>query len=154
MISAVLLLAKYSVFEMLWLRSDIQQTNAFVFYQYYRHWGLKKLMDIGVQQCFLAVSVLQCFIIGTLLLFTLEKRSNDESHPDYIPSVFPTKKTSQLTNSKKIDRYNSVKRRASSNLANSSKIVMLTNISDQPSVSDVKPEPVSHKIRYDTVLIK
>ena len=35
-----------------------------------------------------------------------------------------------------------VKRRASSNLENSSKIFMLTNITDQPSVSDVKPEPV------------
>ena len=36
--------------------------------------------------------------------------------------------------------YNSVKRHASSNLASSSKIVMLTNISDQPS--DVKPKSV------------
>ena len=71
-------------------------------------------------------------------MFTLEKPSNHESHP----SVFPTKKTNQLTNSKKIDRYNSVKRRVSSNLANCFKIVMLTNISDQPSVSDIKPKPV------------
>ena len=36
--------------------------------------------------------------------------------------------------------HNSVKKRASSNLANSSKIVMLANISDQPS--DVKPKSV------------
>ena len=35
-----------------------------------------------------------------------------------------------------------IETRASSNPANSSKIVMLTNISDQPSVSDVKPESV------------
>ena len=75
-------------------------------------------------------------------MFTLEKPSNDESHPDYILSVFPTKKTNQLANLKKIYRYNSVKKRASCNLANSSKIVMFSNISDQPSVSDVKPEPV------------
>ena len=80
------------------------------------------------------------FISGTLVFFTSEKPSNDESHPDYIPSVFPTKKTNQLANSKKIDRYNSAKRHASPNLANSSKIVMVTNISDQPS--SAKPEPV------------
>ena len=35
-----------------------------------------------------------------------------------------------------------MKRSASSNLAKFSKIIMLTNISNQPSVSDVKPEPV------------
>ena len=35
-----------------------------------------------------------------------------------------------------------IETRASSGPANSSKIVMLANISDQPSVSDVKPEPV------------
>ena len=73
-------------------------------------------------------------------MFTLEKPSNDESHPDYIPSVFPTKKTNQLANSKKIDRNNSAKRCTSSNLENSSNNVTLTSISDQPS--DVKPEPV------------
>ena len=54
--------------------------------------------------------------------------------------VFPTKKTNQLANSKKIDGYNSAKRCASSNLENSSNTVTLTSISDQPS--DVKPEPV------------
>ena len=54
--------------------------------------------------------------------------------------VFPRKKGNQFSNLKKIDRYNLAKRRASCNLARSSKIVMLTNISDQPS--DVKPEPV------------
>ena len=61
MIPAVLLLAKYSVFEMLWLESDILQTNGtFVFSQCYRHWWLKKLMEAGGQQCFFAFSVLQC----------------------------------------------------------------------------------------------
>ena len=75
-------------------------------------------------------------------MFTLEKLSNDESHPDYIPSMFARKKTNQLENSNKIGSYNSVKRCASSNLANSSKTVMFTDVSDQPSVSDVKPEPV------------
>ena len=50
MIPAVLLLAKYSVLEMLWLESDIQQTNGtFVFCQCYGYWWLKKLMEIGVQ---------------------------------------------------------------------------------------------------------
>ena len=43
---------------------------------------------------------------------------------------------------KNLQVYNSVKRCASSNQANLSKIVMVTNISDQPSLSDVKPEPV------------
>ena len=70
----------------------------------------------------------------------MEKLRNGESHPDYIPSVFLTKKTNQLANSKKIDKYNSAKRGASPNLANSTKIVILTNISDQSS--DAKPEPV------------
>ena len=73
-------------------------------------------------------------------MFTLEKPSNDESHPDYIPSVLPTKKTNQLTNSQKIDKYNAVKRHVLSNLENSSKIVMLTNISNRSS--DIKQEPV------------
>ena len=73
-------------------------------------------------------------------MFTLEKPSNDESHPDYIPSVLPTKKTNQLTNSQKTDKYNAAKRHALSNLENSSKTVMLTNISDQSS--DIKQEPV------------
>ena len=76
----------------------------------------------------------------------MEKPRNDESHPDYIPSVFLTKKTNQLANSKRIDTYNSAKRGASPNLANSSKIVMLTNISDQPS--DIKPEPVFIRPKY------
>ena len=82
------------------------------------------------------------FIIETLLLFTLENPSNDESHPDYIPSVLARKKTNQVANSNKIGSYNSVKRCATSNLANSSKTVIFTDVSDQPSVSDVKPEPV------------
>ena len=93
------------------------------------------------------------FVSGILLLFTLEKPSNDESHPDYIPSVLPTKKTykfttnsqrtnsnSQRTNSQKIDKYNAAKRHALSNLENFSKIVMLTNINDRSS--DIKQEPV------------
>ena len=73
-------------------------------------------------------------------MFTLEKPRNDESHPDYIPLVFLTKKTNQLANSRKTDRYNSVKRCTSLSLANCSKIAMLTNISDQ--ASDVKLEPL------------
>ena len=89
------------------------------------------------------------FVSETLLLFTLEKPSNDESHPDYIPSVFPTQKTDQLANSKKIGRYNSVKRRASSNLTNPSKIAMVTNITDQPN--DVKLEPVF--IRLENIAV-
>ena len=80
------------------------------------------------------------FISGTLLLFTSEKPSNYESHPYYIPLVFPKKELNQLANSRKIDRYNSGKRHPSSNLSNSSKIVMLTIISDHHS--DVKPETV------------
>ena len=80
------------------------------------------------------------FVSGILLLFTLEKPSNDESHPDYIPSVLPTKKTNQRTNSQKIDKYNAAKRHALSNLENSSKIVMLTNVNDRSS--DIKQEPV------------
>ena len=70
----------------------------------------------------------------------MESTSSDESHPDYIPSVLPTKKTNQVTNSQKIDKYNAAKRHALSNLENSSKIVMLTNISDRSS--DIKQEPV------------
>ena len=60
MIPAVFFLAKCSVFEMLWLESDTQQTNGtFVFCKYYGHWRLKKMMEIGVQQeqGFLSISV-------------------------------------------------------------------------------------------------
>ena len=45
----VVLLAKISVFEMLCLESEIQQTNGpFAFCQCYRHWWPKKLMKTGL----------------------------------------------------------------------------------------------------------
>ena len=43
---------------------------------------------------------------------------------------------------KNLQVYNSVKRCASSNQTNLSKIVMGANTSDQPSLSYVKPEPL------------
>ena len=41
----------------------------------------------------------------------LEKPSSEPNHPDYVPSIFPTKNIDTIKISEKMNRYNSFKKR-------------------------------------------